>query len=158
MSVKATTAPRPSGMAIGAETYHTGNIEPSRRKNQSRSLATVSPLARGSNSALRRRIRGPVRAAVVDRRVTVAPEQLLRAVVTQRRDRGRIGEPDSVVRVDDPDRLRGRLQHGAEEVPGIDQQASQFGQGIRHVEPLAIESTPGPTPIVGDVRGVVRGG
>jgi hypothetical protein len=49
MSVKATTAPRPSGISIGAETYDTGNIEPSRRKNQSRSLATVSPLARGSS-------------------------------------------------------------------------------------------------------------
>jgi hypothetical protein len=27
--------------------YDTGNIEPSRRKNQSRSLVTVSPVARG---------------------------------------------------------------------------------------------------------------
>jgi hypothetical protein len=49
MSVKATTAPRPSGSSIGTETYDTGNIEPSRRKNQSRSLATVSPVTRGSS-------------------------------------------------------------------------------------------------------------
>ena len=49
MSVKATTAPRPSRISIGTETYETGNIEPSRRKNQSRSLRTVSPVARGSS-------------------------------------------------------------------------------------------------------------
>jgi hypothetical protein len=49
MSAKATTAPRPSGISIGTETYDTGNIEPSRRKNQSRSLVTVSPVACGSS-------------------------------------------------------------------------------------------------------------
>jgi hypothetical protein len=38
MSVKATTAPRPPGVSIGAEVYSTGNIEPSRRTNQSSSL------------------------------------------------------------------------------------------------------------------------
>ena len=61
-----------------------------------------------------------------------------------RAGRGRIGEPDPVVRVDDPDRLCGRLQHGAKEVLGIDEQASQIGQGIRHVDPLTVESTTGP--------------
>ena len=49
MSVKTTTAPRPSCISSGAETYETGNIEPSRRKNQSRSLRTVSPVDRGSS-------------------------------------------------------------------------------------------------------------
>jgi hypothetical protein len=49
MSVNATTAPRPCGMASGTETYETENIEPSRRKNQSRSLVTVSPVERGSS-------------------------------------------------------------------------------------------------------------
>src|SRR3954452_20658264 len=47
MSVKATTAPRPSVISSGAETYETRNMEPSRRKNQSRSLVTVSPVVRG---------------------------------------------------------------------------------------------------------------
>ena len=49
MSVKTTTAPRPSCISIGTETYETGNIEPSRRKNQSSSLETVSPVVRGSS-------------------------------------------------------------------------------------------------------------
>ena len=49
MSVKATTAPRPSCISIGTETYETGKSDPSRRTNQSRSRATVSPVARGSS-------------------------------------------------------------------------------------------------------------
>ena len=46
MSVKATTAPRPSDISSGTDTYETGNIEPSRRQNQSNSRATVSPVVR----------------------------------------------------------------------------------------------------------------
>jgi hypothetical protein len=49
MSVKATTAPRPSGISIGTDMYETGNIDPSRRKNQSSSLLIVSPVVRGSS-------------------------------------------------------------------------------------------------------------
>jgi hypothetical protein len=72
---------------------------------------------------------------VVNRLVAVAPGQLVRAVIAQRRDRGRIGEPDDAIRINDPDRLGGRLQHGGEEILGIDQQTSQIGQGTRHVNP-----------------------
>jgi len=48
MSAKSTTAPRPSAISIGTDTYETGNLEPSRRKNQSKSRATVWPAVRGS--------------------------------------------------------------------------------------------------------------
>jgi hypothetical protein len=47
MSVNATTAPRPSCISSGADTYETGNIDPSRRQNQSRSTVTGSPLSSG---------------------------------------------------------------------------------------------------------------
>ena len=49
MSVNATTAPRPSRSSSGTDTYDTGNMDPSRRKNQSRSLSIVSPVARGTS-------------------------------------------------------------------------------------------------------------
>jgi hypothetical protein len=61
---------------------------------------------------------------VVDRLVAVAPEQLIRAVIPQGRDRGGVGEPDHAVGIDDPDRLRDRLQHGGEKILGTDPQAS----------------------------------
>ena len=50
MSVNATMAPRPSRIPSGTETQETGNVEPSRRTNQSRSLAAVASLARGRSS------------------------------------------------------------------------------------------------------------
>jgi hypothetical protein len=49
MSVKAKTAPRPPGVSIGADHHAIGNIDPSRRTNQSSSLCTVSPVWRGRN-------------------------------------------------------------------------------------------------------------
>ena len=107
MSVNATTAPRPSGISIGAETYETGNIEPSRRNNQSRSVG--DRLARGTRPQQRAvggGIRGPIGMPIVDRRVAGAPEQPVRSVISERRRRGRIGEPDQILRVHNQDRLR----------------------------------------------------
>ena len=99
---------------------------------------------REQHRAVRGGIGRPVRVLVVDRLVAVAPEQLVRAVVAERVDRGGVGEPDQAVGIDDPDRLRSRLQHGAEEILRADAQAGQIGQGIRHAElRCAIESTPG---------------
>ena len=46
MSSKATTAPWPPGRSIGVEVYETGNIEPSRRMNQSSDSRTVTPMPR----------------------------------------------------------------------------------------------------------------
>jgi hypothetical protein len=71
---------------------------------------------------------------VVDRLVAGASEQLVCAVIAQRRDRGRVGEPDHAVGIHDPDRLFRRLQHGGEEILGIDPQASQIGKGTRHAK------------------------
>ena len=97
---------------------------------------------RKQHRALRGRIGRPVRMPVVDRLVAVAPEQLVRAVIPQRRDRGRVGEPDHAVGIHDPDRLRRRLQHGGEEVLGTDVQASQVGEGMGHAKPPStVEST-----------------
>src|SRR5919106_2185195 len=78
--------------------------------------------------------------AVVDRLVTVAPEQLVGAVVAERRDRGRVNEPNSVVGIHDPDRLRGRLQHGGEEILGTDIQPFEVGEGAWHAKPPSTSS------------------
>jgi hypothetical protein len=91
---------------------------------------------RQPHRALRGPIRRPVRVLVVDRLVAMAPEQLVRAVVAERRDRGGVGEPDHVIRIDDPDRRRGRLARGGEEILGTDPQANQIGQGMGwHAKP-----------------------
>jgi len=49
MSLNASTAPLPFGIAIGADHQAIGNIEPSRRTNHSSSPWTVSPLWRGAS-------------------------------------------------------------------------------------------------------------
>jgi hypothetical protein len=66
----------------------------------------------------------------VDRLVPVAPQQLVRAVIPERRGRGGIGEPDHVIGIHNPDQLRLRLQHGGEEVlcPGAQAESvSEWG-------------------------------
>ena len=78
----------------------------------------------------------PVRVFGVDRLVTVAPEQLVRAVIAKRRDRRGADEPDHVVGINHPHRRRGRLAHGGEQILGTDPQASQIDQGMRwHAKP-----------------------
>ena len=95
MSVNDTTAPRPSAISSGADTYETRNISPSRRKKQSSSIVTVSPVVRGrSERTLRGRERTAVGMVMVDRLVTVAPEQLTGVGVAERDHRRPIGEPD----------------------------------------------------------------
>jgi cation diffusion facilitator family transporter len=92
--------------------------------------------------AVRSGIRRPVRVPVMDPLVAVGAEQLVRTVIPQRRDRGRVGKPDPVVAIDDPNRLC-RLQNGGEEILGIDPKASQIGQGMGHGKPPStIESMP----------------
>ena len=76
--------------------------------------------------------RGPVPVPVVDRRVAVAPAQLVRALVAERGDRGRVGEPDHALVIHDPDRLLGRLEHRGEELLGSDPQAGKIDQGLGH--------------------------
>jgi hypothetical protein len=71
---------------------------------------------------------------VVDCLVAAAPRQLLRALVTERRERGGVREPDHSAGIDDPDRLRRGFQHGGEKILGIDIGAGQVDQGIRHVK------------------------
>jgi hypothetical protein len=81
---------------------------------------------------------------IVDRLVAVVPEQLVRAVIPQRRDRRGVGEPDPIVVIHDPDRLRGRFQYCSEEVLGIDVRANQVGEGMGHAKPPStVESTLG---------------
>ena len=90
-------------------------------------------LARGprqQHRALGGRIRRAVRSLVVDGLVAVAPEELVGRVVAQCRDRGGVGEADQAIGIDDPDRLRGGLQNGGEEVLGADFEAAEFGRGI----------------------------
>ena len=43
MSVNASTAPVPLAVSIGVAVYSTGNIDPSRRTNQSSPLFTPAP-------------------------------------------------------------------------------------------------------------------
>ena len=93
MSLNATTAPRPSSMSIGAEV-------------RDRELRAVAPEEQSSSARdrLARRAREEHRAllggtrtasvAVVDRLVAVAPEQLVGALVAQRRDRRGVREAD----------------------------------------------------------------
>jgi hypothetical protein len=74
--------------------------------------------ARQQHRAFAGRIRGAVRVPVVDRLVAVAPQQFVRAVVAERRDRRRVGEPDQPVGIDHPDRLRRGLQDRGDEILG----------------------------------------
>ena len=92
----------------------------------------VAGSPREQQRAVRRGKRGAVRVLVVDRLVAAAPEELVSAAVAQRRDRGRIGEPDHVVGVHDPYRLCRRLEYGGEEILGADAQVSKIGQGLSH--------------------------
>ena len=69
---------------------------------------------------------------VVDRLVAVAPEQLFDAVVSERRERCRVRETDHALRVDDPDRLLGRPEHGGEKLLGADPQAGEIDQRLGH--------------------------
>jgi hypothetical protein len=65
-------------------------------------------LARGPREQHRRvggGVRRPVRVPVVDRLVAVAPEQVVRAVIAERGDRGGVGEPDHPFGIHHPDRL-----------------------------------------------------
>jgi hypothetical protein len=50
MSRIATTAPVPDSIGNGADEYATRIVEPSRRKNQSSSTRTLSPVVRGLSS------------------------------------------------------------------------------------------------------------
>jgi hypothetical protein len=79
-------------------------------------------------------IRRAVRAAVVNRVVAAAPEQLVRVFIAQRCDGGRVREPDDAVRIDHPDRLCGRTQDSGEEILGTNPQASEIDQGVRHAK------------------------
>jgi hypothetical protein len=87
-----------------------GNIEPSRRKSQSRSPDTISPVARQQQRALLGRVPAPAGRLVVDRLVAGAPDQVLGAVVAECGGRGRVGQRDQIVMVDVPDRLRNRVR------------------------------------------------
>jgi hypothetical protein len=48
--------------------------------------------------------------------MAAAAAQLVRAVVAERADGRRVREPDEIVRIDDPDRLRRRVEDGDEEI------------------------------------------
>jgi hypothetical protein len=80
----------------------------------------------------------------MDRFVAVAPDQLVRAVVAERLDRGRVREPDHAVAIDDPDRLRGRPEHRGEEVLGTNEQPFKVDQRFGQTQPpITSECTPG---------------
>ena len=95
--------------------------------------------------AVRSGIRAAVGVLVVDRLVALAAEQLVRTVVAECRDRGRVGEPDQAIGIHDPDRLRSGFEHGPEEVLGADSQAGHVDQRTGHavVSDCSIESTRG---------------
>ncbi|WP_231379295.1 hypothetical protein [Candidatus Solirubrobacter pratensis] len=80
----------------------------------------------------------------MDRLVAASPEQFIRAVIAERTERGGVREPDHAVRIHDPDRLPGRLQHGGEKVLSADVQAGEIGERACHAKPpKAVQSTPG---------------
>jgi hypothetical protein len=82
--------------------------------------------------------------AVMDGFVAVASDQLVRAVIAERLDRGRVREPDHVVVIDDPDRLWGRAEYRGEEVLGTNEQPFKVDQRFGQVQPpITSESTPG---------------
>ena len=53
-----------------------------------------------------------------------APREFVPVVITEGRERGRVGESDETVVIYNPDRLGRRLQHSREEVLSIDVEAS----------------------------------
>jgi hypothetical protein len=65
----------------------------------------------------------------VDRLVARSAQQLIRPLAAEGGDRGRVGEPDEALGINDPDRLRGRLQHAGEQLIGVDVQAGDVGKG-----------------------------
>jgi hypothetical protein len=54
--------------------------------------------------------------SIVDRFVAWAVQQLADFVIAERRDGSGIRVPNQAVMIDDPDRLRDRLQHDAQEL------------------------------------------
>ena len=64
---------------------------------------------------------------IVDRLVAVPADQVVRIVVAESGNRGRVGESDQPFGIDYPDRLRDGPQHGCEEVLGADPQATKIG-------------------------------
>jgi hypothetical protein len=73
---------------------------------------------------------------VVDRGVAVPSDELTCPAVPERRDRGRVGEADQAVRIDDPHRLGDGTQHRGQEVLRVDLEAGQVDEGVGH-EPSA---------------------
>jgi hypothetical protein len=63
----------------------------------------------------------------VDRLVAVPPDEILRIVVAESGNRGRVSESDQTFRIDYPHRLRDGPQDGREEVLGADPQATKIG-------------------------------
>jgi hypothetical protein len=72
--------------------------------------------ARQQHGAVRRRESRAVRMSIVDRFVAWAVQQLADFVIAERRDGSGIRVPNQAVMIDDPDRLRDRLQHDAQEL------------------------------------------
>ena len=68
----------------------------------------------------------------MDRGVARPAEQLIRRLVPEGRQSGRIREPDQPLGIDDPDRLGDRLQHRGEEVLSLDLPATEISEGNRH--------------------------
>ena len=74
-------------------------------------------------------MRRAVRVPAVNRLVASSPEQFVRALVAERRDRGRAGEPDRTVVIHGPDRLRARLQYTGEEILDADVEPCEVADG-----------------------------
>ena len=87
--------------------------------------------------------RRPAQVPVVDRRMALAPRELLRSLVAQRADRRRVGEPDHALGIDDPDGLLGRLEHGGEELLDTEPQAGEIDKGLGHPRASGLSLCPG---------------
>jgi hypothetical protein len=59
--------------------------------------------------------------------VTIPPDQILRAVIAERSNCGRVCEADEPFGIDHPNRLRDSPQHSTEKVLGTDPQATENG-------------------------------
>jgi hypothetical protein len=111
MSGNARIAPRPLGVSIGADQKVIGNIDRSRRtKPLVVAVHGVAGLPWLEHRALLDRIGGAVGALVVDGLVARLPQQAGRHRGSRAPSRGRIGEPDATLRIDDPDRLGDAVQ------------------------------------------------
>ena len=95
-------------------------------------LERLSPPLGEQHRALRGGIRRPVRAVTVHGFMAPTATQLLGAVIPQRFQRGRVGEPDHVVGIRDPDGCSRRFQHGCEDIAGADVQAGKIIQEVGH--------------------------